>query len=684
MGVSKRAKELCPDVKWDDLGHDGIVIRTVGNDLLLAGGEPRGTLYAVYTFLEDVVGIRWWTGSESFIPQKPTLDVGTLNTVYVPPFKYREAFYNNVIDHNYIQATRLKLNGHMTDTPAEWGGHYTIIGWCHTFFQLLPPDKYFAQHPEWYAQIDGKRTTGGQLCLSNDEMRAEMVKQALEQIRKNPDAGIISIAQNDCFNPCQCEKCQQIVREEGSESGPVIRFVNQVAAEIQKQYPDFLVETLAYQYTRHPPKLVKPASNVIVRLCSIEADFARPLAGETNKDFADDMNGWAAISPNLFVWNYVTDFISYFQPQPNMTPLGADLRWFVDHHVIGVFEQGDAFNQGAGDFLQLRCWMLAHLLWNPNLDQTKVRDEFLNGYYGAAGPYLGKYLDLLNKLAAEKMGFADHCYNGDMSFLTPAALDESLRLFAEGAKAVAADPVLAKRVRREQLPLDMMKLGRYDFDGKMREAKQAGRDVQSVCTAYDKEVNAFDALARAEGAKNWSEGQPFEAGINAMHAHCAEMIPPEIPAAGRKLPENQFDIPQDQFTLAGIGKWADLADDAKASDGKAARLIGNHVQWAVQYHVTGKTPGPIGPGPWRCYLVVRVDTKEKTGNAFQFGVWDHDHAVVQSGTSLDRFHDGEYHPVLITLNELKPDMYFWVAPFGDDKAVPNIYVDRIFFVRDKK
>src|SRR5437764_7880084 len=104
-------------------------------------------------------------------------------------------------------------------------------------------------------------------------MRQEMVKNALAWIKKHPEAGMISISQNDWIGNCQCDVCKAIDKEEGTPAGSLITGVNAVAAEIQKQYPDFLVETLAYQYTRHPPKHVKPAKNVIVRLCSIEADF---------------------------------------------------------------------------------------------------------------------------------------------------------------------------------------------------------------------------------------------------------------------------------------------------------------------------------------------------------------------------------------------------------------------------
>src|SRR4051812_31654509 len=157
--------------------------------------------------------------------------------------------------------------------------------------------------------------------------------------------------------------------------------INAIAGEIGKQYPNFMIETLAYQHTRHPPKNLKPAKNVLVRLCSIEADGAHPLDSVQNKAFADDLHGWAKLADNLFVWNYVTNFNFPTIPHPNLTAIGPDLKFFADNHVVGVFEQGDAGNQLAGDMLPLRVWLMSHLMWDPSKDSEKLISEFLSGYF---------------------------------------------------------------------------------------------------------------------------------------------------------------------------------------------------------------------------------------------------------------------------------------------------------------
>ncbi len=471
--------------KSGDLGPDGIRIRTDGRDLHLGGTAPRGALYAVYTLLEDQVGIRWWTNTEITIPHQPTLTIGDLDIKYTPKLRYRETFHNEVLDDNYQAAARMKLNGHFSQIPQNWGGHYDIIGWCHTSYAMLPPAKYFKDHPDWYSFRSGKRNPdGGQMCWSNPEMQKAMAEKALERIRKNPSAGIISISQNDQFGPCECDVCRAIDQANGgAHSGSLITGVNAIAGIIAKEYPDFLVETLAYQYTRKPPTQVKPASNVLVRLCSIECDFSHPLSGPSNKGFGDDLRTWSTLADHLFVWNYVTNFSRYLIPHPNWTPIGDDLRFFTDHKVVGVFEQADSANHLAGDMLPMRCWVQAHLLWDPSRDQDALTKEFLNGYYGAAGPELYAYLQIVNGPAKDPK-FRRGCYGTDVDFLSRDAVAQCAAHFDAAEKAVADDATLLARVKRERLALEHVQLLQWNFPQRFADyTKAMNIDSDAATTA---------------------------------------------------------------------------------------------------------------------------------------------------------------------------------------------------------
>ncbi|MDH7481262.1 MAG: DUF4838 domain-containing protein [Armatimonadota bacterium] len=677
IGQSRTVRRLLVGVDWDALGHDGIIIRTVGDSLLLAGGKPRGTLYAVYTFLEDIVGVRWWTSTESYIPVKKTLIIPKLDIVYKPKILYREAFYEDT-NSNPLFAVKLRLNGHFTPIPKEYGGHYSILGWCHTFYSLLPPQIYFPKHPEWYSEINGKRTADwAQLCLSNEEMREELTRKALDWIRKNPDAGIISISQNDWHGYCQCAKCKAVDQEEGSPSGSLIRFINKVAEDIEKEFPNVLVETLAYQYTRKPPLHVKPRKNVVVRLCSIECNFLHPLDSDYNASFRDDVRKWAAIAPNLYIWNYVTDFAAYIQPHPNMRSLVPDIRFFAANNAIGVFEQG---NPGCtiGDFDKLRVWVIAHALWNPDVDDKALVREFLNGYYGAAGPYLQRYLDLVHD-SAENTGMHLSCYNTDLRFLPLSVMNEAMRLFNKAQEAVKNDPVLSARVRRERLVLDHVWLIRY------HELKQEAvangipfegpDDPMKLC-------KEFIQLARKYGNRNATEGQSFESYVPALEAR---FITPPTPEELTNLPsDDKIEFQESEVQLIGVNEgWVQAVSDPSASNGSAARMPGSHTQWATQLHITDTLAKKL-QGKWRCYVVIRCETGDK-GGLFQCGIYDANRGhVALFRPFAAKADESHYKTYYLGTHALRPGMYLWVSPLGDLNSLKAVYIDRFVLVKDEQ
>jgi len=200
------AKLAQADFSTDGLGADGIIIRNVGDDLILAGGHPRGTLYAVYTFLDDNLGCRWWSSKVSTIPKKSTVMVGDLDIRYVPALEYREPYWYDAFDADW--AVRNKANGQRPALDAKRGGKHIYEGFVHTFNRLIPPEEYFKGHPEWFSEIEGKRTFNrAQLCLTNEQMYQELLKNLKTQLRNNPAATIASVSQNDWRRNCQCSKC---------------------------------------------------------------------------------------------------------------------------------------------------------------------------------------------------------------------------------------------------------------------------------------------------------------------------------------------------------------------------------------------------------------------------------------------------------------------------------------------
>ncbi len=501
---AKAAKRVQPDFTTAGLGAEGIVIRRVGDNLILAGGKPRGTLYAVYTFLEETLGCRWWSSQVSTIPRTPTVLVGNINVRYVPALEYREPYWYDAFDTQW--AVRNKVNGQRPALEARHGGKHIYEGFVHTFNRLIPPDTYFKDHPEWFSEIKGKRTAErAQLCLTNEAMYQELLRNLKKQLRNNPSATIASVSQNDWHGNCQCNRCAAIEKEEESPAGLMLRFVNRVAQDIEDEFPQVALSTLAYQYTRKPPKIARPRDNVIVRLCSIECSFSRPLSDERNQAFRDDIVGWAKRCDRLYIWDYTTNFRHHIMPHPNLRVLAPNIRFFVEHSVKGIFEQG-AYTTNGAEMAELRAWVLAQLLWDPSRDGQMLVDTFITGYYGAAGPHIKKYLQTTHDAVESSEDWLG-CFSKDTArFLSLDVLNRGWTHLKAAESSVRDDPELRFRVQVAQLPVMYTFLIHWQrMRTEARKSDTAWPMPESITAAHEH----FMAVARKKKITRldeWNEG----------------------------------------------------------------------------------------------------------------------------------------------------------------------------------
>ena len=498
VGPGQAATRLFPEIAFGELGQEELVIKTRGSRLLLAGGRPRGTLYAVSEFLQREAGVRWWTPWAKTVPQRATLTIGELDRRYRPTFESRDPFWFPAFDARW--AVRNFSNSQSANIPEDWGGCIRYRGFVHTFYPLVPPEEHFATHPEWFSLLKGKRTTErGQLCLTNPELREHVVDRVKQWLRESPEARIVSVSQNDWYGACECEQCKALDDAEGSQAGTMIEFVNFVAERIEKEFPQVAVDTLAYQYTRKPPLTLRPRPNVIVRLCSIECNFREPLEAPVNAKFADDIRGWAKICNRLYLWDYTTDFAHYLQPHPNWQVLGPNVRFFAAHNVLGLFEQG-AYQSHGSEFSELRAWVLAQLLWNPSRDDRALIEEFLAGYYGQAAAAIRRYLDLMLGASA---GWNLSCFSRTETpfhdFKTLAAAEA---LWREAEQAVAGDPEVLVRVQRGRMWLGYVWLSLWE---KLRKESVDAGQPWPLTASRREFAGDWLKLAQGEAGKPWTK-----------------------------------------------------------------------------------------------------------------------------------------------------------------------------------
>ncbi|MBR6807053.1 MAG: DUF4838 domain-containing protein, partial [Clostridia bacterium] len=358
-------------------------IKSVGNNVVIGGSGVRGVLYGAYTFLDNYVGWRFLDAGVDFLRPVAERDISGIDYKWEPYFEYRIPYYTNMFDTTI--APKLLVNGY-TGITEEYGGHASGRGHgCHTFQALT----------------DGAYDQTMQPCLSDPAIFDQVLKNVLKKIETTPGIEGLSVSQNDNGNYCQCEKCMAVAEEEGSQAGPVIRFVNRIAEEVEKVYPDVYIQTLAYQYSRKPPKTV-PRHNVIIQLCSIECCFGHELNDpqcDINVGFVEDLKAWSEICDKIYIWDYTTNYSRYLTPFINYdyNVLAKNVRFFHENNVIGLFEQGN-YNGENGEFGEMKAYLLAKLMSDPYMTEEQYyahMDDFLEGYYGENWREVRSVIDMM-------------------------------------------------------------------------------------------------------------------------------------------------------------------------------------------------------------------------------------------------------------------------------------------------
>ena len=496
LGNNTHLAKLGAKIDFAKLGSDGFVMRVKGNRVIIAGGRPRGTLNGVYTLLEEKLGVRWFTPELETVPKLERVRLPKLNETKIPALENRDVFWSEMM-HNADFAARHRVNGQHCGLTAKHGGAFTVYyPFVHSLDGLVPPE-LCKEHPEYLPLIKGQRKSGYvQRCLSNPDVLRISTERVRQWIKEHPEATIISVSQNDTINNCQCEQCKAVDDAEGSPAGSLLKFVNAVAEAIEKDHPNVRIDTLAYQYTRKPPKTIRPRRNVIVRLCSIECCFSHPLETcpeEKNRRFREDIVAWGPVAPLLYVWDYTTDFGHYQQPFPNFDALQSNVRFFVKHNVKSLFEQGNYSGGGGGEMEPLRAYVLAKLLWNPDTDVQKHINEFVNAYYGKAAPKILAYLDTIHRPVREQ-GKHIHIFDKPTSaYLSEEVMNAGEKILDE-AEQLAENDAVRFRVQVARLPVWYVKIAAY------RVTDDARTDL----------AKRFIAIARKAGISNISEGKSLD------------------------------------------------------------------------------------------------------------------------------------------------------------------------------
>ena len=382
-------------ISFDEaLGMDSFRIQaTFGEDggMTIEGGNGRGVIYAVYRFLEEYAGFRYLT---------PTIETQTEDDVVIPEglvMEYaptilarRMAWYGVAGQVDWY----VKNGINPPSIPEELGGDYHNYGtyFVHSIAYLAEttyPYPHYATNP----------------CLTDPEIYATVLKNVRKELETHPETTIMSVSQSDHGESCYCPNCAKIAEENGGNySGVWITFVNKIAEDIEKDYPNVMIDTLAYKNTQAPPTKVKPHKNVCVRLCSINCCFTHAINASyclQNRKFCKDLRGWGEICENVHIWDYNTNFHYFISTFANLGVLRANIRFFAENNVTSLFPHGNDHGV-SGEFGELRAYLIAQLMWNPYMTEEEYythMDEFLAAYYGDGWEHIREFIDITTKLA---------------------------------------------------------------------------------------------------------------------------------------------------------------------------------------------------------------------------------------------------------------------------------------------
>jgi len=626
VGPTKYAKDRGVDCAL--LGPERWVMRTVDNDLILAGGRPRGALYAVYHFLEDVVGVHWWSPWAEYAPLQPTLSIPALDRHGEPVFRNRSLD----VTHSLFRqktcpfAPRNRVNRPYEAIPFKYGGG-TNSGppsSCHTegqFIYRYRQDISFKRNPEWFALKNGKRwvfnnqsgwSSKNQLCLSNPKLREAFLKRLRQNIKETRDQPcppmVFDVSLNDVPSLCECEPCQAIVRRHGGkDSGLLLDFVNCIADGVKDEYPGVMIETLAYLNTERVPKNIVPRANVIITLCDTRSTYTKPIPRD--EYFAQRLAAWSRVTNNIFVWDYHTNFADLALPMPFEGTFQPDLQLFRKYNVVGVMTE---YHYPIFEELRdLRLWLLAKLYEDPYQDQAALIKTFTDGFYGPAGVHVRQYTEELSKAAKASPGYISTAgKTAGCKYLTPPLIFRAQKIFDSAEKAAGDSEMLLRRVRHARMAVDKATLalfpriwGKWQADGKKREDLPLNRE--DIATRLRDTVESqwrlrvdLDSISPYQKRKYLARRARFLGKIDKYLKRSPIAINP--PAKFVRLPwedytayaadacgvyEKTTEVVEDRHTQNGITCRTEMTEKTLAG------LDGNALRWDMHDHAkkaTGK------------------------------------------------------------------------------------------------
>lgn len=404
----------------EELNRSGYVIKTVENQLfIMSDGNALGCVYAVYDFLEDAVGYRYYYIDEIYYENKTDIDLYKYDDVVKPTFDFRATYYPALTTN---EEYRRHLRYFLFNEEYGWKAHQQTL-------TVVNYDKWKGEHSYGATKTDpetGEETAdhwfsnngAQQLCwTAGAEMELQAAKDIYENIQANPDKLYFQIGQADNTGFCTCERCRKAIAEWGyNNAGLQINWANHVVEYVdewvRRDYPegrDVRIVVFAYAGTDIPPVVesndgkwvvfsdkVIPHEKLYFEYAPIYTNYSYPLENENNTDTYTTLHKWNDLlgDGKMSIWTYETNFSNYMYVFNNFSTFQPHMATYAANGIDNVFSQGASLtNQPT--FQEMRLFVESQIMWDVNKDYGELAEEFMTAFYKDAAPEITEYYNLV-------------------------------------------------------------------------------------------------------------------------------------------------------------------------------------------------------------------------------------------------------------------------------------------------